>query len=47
MFRGVYLLRLLDGAVIQPEDDVVVIMLGVETGGGYGDGLVRVMREDC
>lgn len=47
VLRGVDLLRLLDGTVVQPENDIAVVTIGiVEIGAGYGDGLVGVVAED-
>lgn len=46
MARGVDLLRLLDGPVVQPQDDIAVVPIVSEVRAGDGDRLVRVVRED-
>ena len=46
MLGGVDLVRLLDGAVVQPEDDVAVVAIVGEVRAGDGDGLVGVGGED-
>lgn len=43
MFGGIDLGRLLNGTVVQPEDNVMVI---VEARGGDGDGFIGVMGEN-
>lgn len=44
--RGVDLLRLVDGSVVEPQDDVAVIAIVLEVGTRDGDGLVGVVGEN-
>jgi len=45
--RRVDLVRLVDGAVVEPEDDIAVVAVAVvEVGAGDRDGLVCVLGED-
>ena len=46
MAGGINLLRLLDWAVVQPQDDVASVAIVLKSGAGHGHGLVRVLGED-
>ena len=46
MARGIDLVRLLDGTVVQPQNDVAVIAIVLEVRAGNGNGLVVVFGED-
>jgi hypothetical protein len=46
MLRGIYLFRFFHRAVVQPENNVVVILYGGELRPGDGDGLISVVGED-